>query len=185
MLVALSLLAVQFLLTVASGILVVFAFSCLPMPVPYLPTRRGTFTRALSELDLQPNDVFYDIGSGDGRVVLAAHRLEPRARCIGLEKRWGWHQVARYLHWKMGSYPRVEFRRGDFYTTSFADATKIYVFLCTQVMADLEPVFEQQLKGATLVSCGFAFPHKVPTRVIDLDASVGERIFRRLYVYTY
>lgn len=185
MLITLALLVAQFLVVLLSIGLVVFAFSCLPMPVPYLPTRRGTIEQALRELALAPGDTFYDIGCGDGRVVFAAHRQEPRARCIGVEKRLGWHLWSRLVRSRMGNPSNVEFRRADFYTTSFSDATKIYVFLCTSVMAELEPKFEQELVGTLLVSCNFPFPTKKPIRVVDVESAQAGGIFRTLYVYQF
>ena len=185
MLIPIILLIAQFLVVLLSAALLVFAFSCLPMPVPYLPSRRGTIDKALRELALAPEDTFYDIGCGDGRVVFAAHRLQPLAHCIGLEKRLGWHLWARLVQSRIKDSAHIEFRRGDFYTTSFADATKVYVFLCTSVMAELEPKFERELKGTLLVSCNFPFPTKKPLRVVEVETAQTGGIFRTLYVYQF
>ena len=185
MLVSFILLGAQGLLVIASVALFVFACACLPGSVPYVVSRQHAIDAAVDVLDLQPDDIFYDIGSGDGRTVLAAHRSQRAARCIGIEIQLGWHLLALYARRTAGSPKAVQFRRGNFYSEDFSDATKVYAFLSPSVMKSFETLCEQKLKNATLVSSDFPLPTRAPVRILDLYSPTHDTLSRKLYVYRY
>jgi hypothetical protein len=73
------------------GILLVLYFFWMIIPMisglPWIPTRPARIYHALALAHISPGDILYDLGSGDGRVLVMAAR-EFGARAIGIEIRW-------------------------------------------------------------------------------------------------
>jgi predicted RNA methylase len=103
-------------------------------------------------------DLVYDLGSGDGRVVLAAAR-DFGARAVGIEVdpvRYAWSR-ARVAAADLGERARIE--RGDFFTRDLSDADVIVCFLM-QWSSDLlaEKLARELRPGARIVSNRWRFP---------------------------
>lgn len=151
---------------------------------PFIPIPMGTIPHILKALDLKPNEIFYDLGSGDGRIVFACAKCEPKADCRGVEYN---RMVNWYTLWKNKKlgYKNTKFIRASFYKTSFADADVIFTFLYPRVMDLLLPKLTKELKpGARLVSADFKFSEKEPTEVIEIKGRENE-LGRRLFVYRF
>ena len=130
--------------------------------LPSVPTRPERIRKALKLVNLQPDEVLYDLGAGDGRVLLIAAR-EFGAKAIGIEV--GPVQCA--LMWlrivSSGLADRIKIRWGNFFKTDLKDADVVYVYATSQDVLKLAPFLQQQMKvGARVVSISADFPEWEP-----------------------
>ncbi|MBI1952215.1 hypothetical protein HYS42_00645 [Candidatus Saccharibacteria bacterium] len=136
--------------------------SVLLVGAPYLPTMKSTRHDALYLLDLKPGQVFVDLGSGDGRLlVLAAQR---GLKAIGYELNpllwaYSWLRTWRYRR-------QVEIKLRSFWKADLSEADGVFVFLITRHMDALAKLLAGR-KGKKLlkvVSHAFAIPGQKPTK---------------------
>ena len=185
MLLALLLLFAQFILLLALIILIIWIWSIgQRLPVPYVPTRRYLCAEIIDLLEFKPGSVFYELGSGDGRLVREVNRRHPNVRAIGIERRYALWKFCRIVRRLRGSPKNVEFLQEDLRETPLVSATHIYAFLSSPLMALLSEKFEKEFHGR-LVSCDFPLPDKKPARVVELTRDKGKKIFQKLYVYDF
>jgi len=87
-------------------------------------------TEILDKLNIKKNDVFYDLGSGTGRICLQVY-LEKDIKCIGIEYVKPRHEIAeKSLELLKKIYKntrKIKFINGDFFDTDWSDATIIYI----------------------------------------------------------
>ena len=131
--------------------------------LPSVPTRPERIRKALKLVSLQPDEVLYDLGAGDGRVLLIAAR-EFGAFSIGLEG--GPVQCA--LIWlrivSSGLADRIKIRWGNFFKADLKDADVVYVYATSQEVLKLAPFLQKQMKaGSRVVSISADFPEWEPS----------------------
>ena len=98
------------------------------------------------------DDVVYDLGSGDGRVVITAAQ-EFGARGVGIEIDPALVERARVNARKAGVHEKVEFRLGDMYAADVRPATVVTLFLHPGPNLKLRPKLQSELRpGARVVS---------------------------------
>jgi len=122
---------------------------------PYVPTPPEVVERMLSLAGLGPKDYLIDLGSGDGRIVLAAvskfgargHGIEIDPRLIKRSQ-----DAAR----KLGISDRAQFLTQDLFESDFSKATVISVYLLPKVMQLLTPKFAGLRPGTRIVSHDYA-----------------------------
>jgi SAM-dependent methyltransferase len=128
-------------------------------PVPTKPER---IRKALKLANLQPNETLYDLGAGDGRVLLIAAR-DFGAKAVGIEI--GPIQCA--LIWlravASGVGSKIQIRWENFYKANLSDADVVFVYATSKEVVKLAPHLERQLKrGARVVSISADFPEWEP-----------------------
>lgn len=135
---------------------VILAMSWIFVPpitgLPWIPTHRKRIHKALELSDLAPDEIFYDLGSGDGRVLILAARLY-RAKAVGIELSPA-HCVLAWLRILLsGLSNRVSVRCGNFYKIGLEDADVIFAYLTPDHATRLRPQLEKQLRpGARVVT---------------------------------
>lgn len=123
--------------------------------VPYVPTDPQTVTRMLEMADVSEEDVVYDLGSGDGRIVIAAAR-QHGARGVGIEIDPERVAEARQNAQEAGVADRVEFRQGDLFEADLSEATVVTLYLLSSVNMKLRPKLLKELDpGTPIVSHDF------------------------------
>jgi ubiquinone/menaquinone biosynthesis C-methylase UbiE len=137
--------------------------------LPPVPTKPERIRKALKLANLQPDEVLYDLGAGDGRVLLMAAR-EFRAKAIGIEV--GPVQCA--LIWlraaASGFGDRIQVRWANFYKADLRAADVVFVYATSKEVIRLAPHLEPQLKkGARLVSISADFTAWEPSAVDEHD----------------
>ncbi len=122
----------------------------------YMPTPRGIVEKMLDLASVGPGDVVYDLGSGDGRIVISA--AERGARAVGVEAdpiRVLWSRI------NAGRSPagaNVRIIWGDFFKNSVAEATVVTIYQGEEINKKLKEKFEAELKaGSRVVSFSFRF----------------------------
>jgi SAM-dependent methyltransferase len=95
---------------------------------PYVPSPQRIVWRMLRLADVTAEDVVYDLGSGDGRIVLAAAQRYG-ARGVGIEIDPDLVQKSRAKADQLGVADRVTFRQGDLFEADLGDATVVMLYL--------------------------------------------------------
>ena len=113
-------------------------------------------------LDLKGGEVVYDLGSGDGRVVIELAR-DSKIRAIGVERSFGlclWARLMARLRKLRG---RVVIKRKNMFKEDLREADVVVCYLFPGLMAKLRKKFEAELKpGAIVASFSFLLPDKEP-----------------------
>jgi SAM-dependent methyltransferase len=144
------------------------------LDVPYEPTPPEVVDAMLRLGEVGPGDVVYDLGCGDGRIVIQAARLG--ARAIGVELDPQRIREARANAREAGVEGKVEFREGDLFQADVHDATVVMLYLWPHVNLQLRPRLLAQLRpGARIVSHAHDMGDWPPERTIAVD---GNRIHR-------
>lgn len=121
--------------------------------VVYIPTPGEVVTAMLQMASVGPGDVVYDLGSGDGRIVIAAVKDFGAARGVGIELDAARIQEATENARVAGVKDRVEFRRQDLFDTDLRPATVVALYLSPALNLKLQPKFLAEMKpGARIVS---------------------------------
>lgn len=124
--------------------------------IPYVATRNDAVQNMLWMADVGKNDVVYDLGSGDGRIAIAAVRDFGARRAVGVEIDPKRIQESRENARKANVADRVEFIQGDLFAADVSEATVVALFLGHQPNINLRPKLLRVLKpGARVVSHQF------------------------------
>ena len=119
--------------------------------IPYVATRNDAVRDMLYMANTGKDDVVYDLGSGDGRVVIAAVRDFGARRAVGIEIDPERVRESRENARKAGVADRVEFIQGDLFTTDFREATVLTLFLGHAANLRLRPRLFSDLKPGTRI----------------------------------
>lgn len=137
--------------------------------IPYVPTRHDTVRDLLWLADVGTNDVVYDLGSGDGRIVIAAVRDFGARRAVGIEADSRLVQESRNQAAKAGVADRVQFIQGDLFTNDISPASVAVLYLGDRANLDLRARLVRSLKpGARVVSHQFGMGEWTPDKVLDV-----------------
>jgi ribosomal protein L11 methylase PrmA len=123
------------------------------------------------------DDIVYDLGCGDGRIVIAAAR-DFGARGVGVDIDPRRIAESRENAQKAGVTSRVEFREEDLFEADFHDATVVTLFLWPSVNLKLRPILMKQLRpGTRVVSYIHDMGSWEPEKVIAVNR-------KRIYLWT-
>ncbi len=123
--------------------------------VPYVPTPPGVVAVMLGIAGVGPEDYVIDLGSGDGRVVIAAAK-QRGARGSGVEIDGGLVSTARREAQREGVAGLVEFMEQNLFLTEIGQATVITMYLYPRLMIQLRPrLFAELRPGTRIVSHDF------------------------------
>ena len=127
-----------------------------PTPdIHYVPTSGGVTDTMLKLANVTANDVVYDLGSGDGRIPIAAAK-KYGARGVGIELDPELIKTANKNAIKAGVADKVRFTQADLFKTDFSDATVVTLYLSNSINMRLASILQKQLKpGSRIVSHRF------------------------------
>ena len=146
--------------------------------VPYFPSTDEAVLGMLELAGAGPKDVVYDLGCGDGRIVIAAAK-EFGARGVGIEIDPAPLRMAVYRARRAGVEDRVRFVRGDLFEADIGEATVVTLFLFETLNRRLLPKLLRELAPGTRIVAhrygfGDAWP---PEKTVQAGAST-------LYLWT-
>ncbi len=137
--------------------------------VLYLPTPQPVVDAMLRLAGVTRSDIVYDLGSGDGRIPIAAARAYG-ARSVGIELDARLIERARCNAREAGMERLVEFRQEDLFNTELRDATVVTLFLFPEMNRRLLPKLRAELRpGTRIVSHRFGLGDWTPERTIEAD----------------
>jgi SAM-dependent methyltransferase len=123
--------------------------------VPFIPTPPAVVDAMLELAGVGPQDYVIDLGSGDGRIVIAAARKRG-ARGFGVEIDGNLVEVARREARREGVAGRVEFKAQNLFGTDIAQASVVTMYLYPRLMMQLRPRLFAELKpGSRVLSHDF------------------------------
>jgi predicted O-methyltransferase YrrM len=144
---------------------------------PYVGTPVRVMDRMLELAAIKPGDTVYDLGCGDGRIVIAA-ALRYKAKAVGVEISPKLAAQATDAIAKAGLSGRARIIQGDLLETDLSGADVVTIYLATQLNQQLRPRLEKYLHaGARVVSHDYAVPGWKPTRVERTDGNKGHVIY--------
>ncbi len=145
---------------------------------PYVPMEPEVVNRVMDLAQVGPQDVFYELGSGDGRLVIAA--AHKGAKSVGIEiDRWrvlwsrAWIRI-----WGLAKLARIEHK--NFFEVNLAGATIVHTYLLEKTNQLLQDKLLHELRpGTKVISVGFKFPSWEPIKTDPRGTIYGPI---RLYV---
>jgi len=136
--------------------------------VPFVPTPEVVVRRMLQIAGVKPGEIVYDLGCGDGRVLIIAAR-EFGARAFGVEIRKDLYEQCLMRIKELGLEDRITVVRGNFFDIDLSDADVVTMYLLTSVNERLRPKLEKELRpGTRVVSHDFEIPTWRPVLVEDV-----------------
>ena len=134
-------------------------------------TRQSVVEGMLRLAKVTPDDVVYDLGSGDGRIVVIAAQ-KYGAKAVGIELDPKLIALSRQIAADSGVASQTTFIEGDFFKADISAATVVTLYLSASVNLDLEPKLKQELrKGTRIVSHQFPIGRWTPTETRQVDGA--------------
>jgi SAM-dependent methyltransferase len=149
---------------------------------PFVPSPQPMVDKMLALAQVQPADTVYDLGAGNGQIVIAAaQRFGARATGIEIDGDLVRLATARVAESGLGSRARI--LHGDILSTDLSPATVIALYQLPAVNERLRPLFEAQLRpGARVVSLDFPIPGWTAARVVT--ATLPDSSQHAIYLYS-
>jgi SAM-dependent methyltransferase len=130
----------------------------------FVPTSDEVADAMLQLASVGPDDVVYDLGSGDGRIVILAAQ-KYAARGVGIEIDRRLVERSRQVAREGEVADRATFVHGDLFEADISPATVVTLYLSPGVNRDLEPKLRRELRpGTRIVSHQFPIGHWAPDR---------------------
>jgi len=141
--------------------------------VIYLPSANDVVTRMLEVARVGPEDVLFDLGCGDGRIVIAAARDRgARGVCVDIDP--ALVAKSRENAESAGVAGRIEFRHADMFETDLSTATVVALYLSPALNVRLRPkLFREVRPGAWIVSHNFDMGDWTPDTVVRVTWPAG------------
>ncbi len=145
--------------------------------VHWEPTPHEVVTEMLRLADVKKNDVVYDLGCGDGRIVIAAAR-DFGAQGVGIDIDPQRIAESQENARAAGVTQRVTFREEDLFEADIHDATVVTLFLWPSLNLKLRPKLLEDLKPGTRI---VSYIHDMGDWLPEKEVEVG---WRRIYLWT-
>jgi len=137
--------------------------------LPYVPASSTQVGNVLQALKGRPRagSTLVDLGSGDGRLVIAAAQTGRFSRCVGVELNPWLVAWARAAAWRGGVRRSTRFTACDLWKTDLAEYDTVLLFGVPDMMADIERKLASELRtDACVVACRFPLPNSAPEAVV-------------------
>jgi SAM-dependent methyltransferase len=125
---------------------------------PWVPSSMQTVNEMMEMAEVGPGDVVYDLGCGDGRMLIAA-AMRYQARAVGIEidpLRYLWCQ---FLITVLGQRKRIRIIFGNLFNKDLSEADVVMCYLMPDALTKLEKKLKKELRpGTRVVSNRFTFP---------------------------
>ena len=148
--------------------------------VVWVPTPRALVEKMLDLAAVTPRDVVVDLGSGDGRVVIAAAKRG--ARSLGIEYEPEMVELARKNAAAAGVAERASFVQGDMFEADFKQATVLALFLLPENFNKLRAKFEKLRPGTRIVVNAFPIQWWNAAETGHSDGDCGNWCTAYLYI---
>ena len=149
---------------------------------PYIPTPEDIIPRMLELASVKADELVYDLGSGDGRLVIAAAR-DFGARVVGVELRARLVKECRRRVREMGLSERVTIRCSNFKRVSLRKADVLALYLSSYTLNIMTPKFTRELRrGVRVVNFDYPILDWTPARQVEVTPA-GWKETHPIYLY--
>jgi protein-L-isoaspartate O-methyltransferase len=150
---------------------------------PYFPTPHSVVEKMLRLAAVKPSDTVYDLGSGDGRIVImAAEKFG--AKAVGVEYDASLVTQSRMAIKRKKLENRASIIHGDMLVQDYSPATVLTVYLLPTSNDKMRPILEKQLRPGTRIVChDFEFSGWTPVETLTIEDD-GEGRSHTLFLYT-
>ncbi|MBI3840703.1 MAG: class I SAM-dependent methyltransferase [Thaumarchaeota archaeon] len=149
---------------------------------PYIPTPEDIIPKMLALASVRPNETVFDLGSGDGRMLIIAAR-DFRARVVGFEVRRRLVNECRRKVKSLGLSHRVTISRSSFKKASLRRADVLALYLSGYTLNQMAPKFLKELRpGTRIVNFDYEIPSWTPAREISVTPA-GWKKPHPIYLY--
>jgi len=138
------------------------------LDVPYVPTPDEVVAEMLRVANVRKDDILYDLGSGDGRIVITAAK-KFGTRGVGIDINPQRIKESNENAQKAGVTDRVKFTQGDLFATDLSEATVVTLYLLPDVNMKLRPKLLQLKPGTRIVSHNYDMGDWEPEKTIEVD----------------
>ncbi len=137
--------------------------------VIWVPTPDALVERMLDMAKVTDRDYVVDLGSGDGRTVIAAAKRG--AQAVGIEYNGDMVEIARRNAQAAGMAAKATFQQGDIFATDFSKATVVTMYLLSSLNLKLRPTLLKMKPGTRLVSHAFTMAEWDPDETATIEGS--------------
>ena len=149
--------------------------------VPFVPTPLAVAQKMLEVAKVQPDDVVYDLGSGDGRIVIMAAQ-KFGAHAVGVELNSDLYEKSSRHIRELGLQDRAQIIHENMFEVNVRHATVVTLYLLTAVNERLRPMLERQLRsGARVVSHDFQVPGWQPAQ--EMEVTSENQVTSKIFLY--
>ena len=148
--------------------------------VVWVPTPSVLVEKMLDMARVTPQDFVMDLGSGDGRNIIAAAKRG--ARALGVEYNEDMVKLSQGIAAKEGVADKAKFVQGDMYTADISQATVLALFLLTENLNRLAPKFLELRPGSRIVINGFGIDGWDPDVTERSDGDCGSWCTAHLFI---
>ena len=149
--------------------------------VPYVPTPQDVVDKMLELAKVTSDDVVYDLGSGDGRIVITAAQ-KFGAHAVGVEINPDLYRQSSSRIKELGLDDRAHIMCEDMFEVSVHRATVVTLYLLTSFNEKLRPKLERELRpGARIICHDFHIPGWDAEKIVDVTSKNG--IPHKIYLY--
>jgi precorrin-6B methylase 2 len=147
---------------------------------PYIPSPQQVVDRMLSAARVKPGDLVYDLGSGDGRIIITAAQ-KFHARAVGVELRSDLCKSTQARIKSLGLEDQVRLIHGNLLKVDLSPADVVTIYLLTSSNEQLRPNLEKYLRAGTrVVSNDFEIRGWTPSGIVPIEAG---GLLHYIYVY--
>ncbi len=140
------------------------------LDVPYVPTPEEVVNEMLNLAGVNSRDILYDLGCGDGRIVVTAAKERNVRRAVGVDLDPRRIEQSRENARQAGVTARVSFQQKDLFAVDMKEATVVSLYLLPTINLKLRPKLLRDLKpGARIVSHDFNMGDWQPDREVQLN----------------
>jgi SAM-dependent methyltransferase len=119
---------------------------------PWLPTKKREAARMIELAGLKAGDVVYDLGCGDGRLLIKAAQTAPKIKVVGIEISLVLYLIAKLSLFFKKINGKVIFK--NIFKTNLAEASVIFIFLLPKCYERLKNKLERELEPGSRVVVG-------------------------------
>ena len=148
----------------------------------FVPTPRDVVEKMLEIAKVTKDDLVYDLGSGDGRIVITAAKIYG-SRAVGVEIDRELVEISRFEAKQAGVADLVRFERGDVFQVDLGEASVVAVYLLPGQLERLVPQLKKLKPGSRIVSHYFEIPGVKTSHHVTIDSDEsGEQ--HEIYLWT-
>lgn len=149
---------------------------------PFISVPKEVQNEIIKTLELRDSSVLFDLGCGDGHMLVKAVESNPNISCVGIEIAL-WPFILAKIRTR--KYKNITIKRKNIFDADISDATNIFIYLSPIVSKLAEKIKKECAPGTRVVSCDFEIMSTTPVNVVDLESvnPFGRR-GKKLFVYT-